>query len=114
MSLRSQPQKSWHRHSLKATIANLQMPVEDGLAELTQVIADEVEQLELGPDVLPDIPGEPFPDTWLMDSAALRDSGRCGGIELWKRNDMAQCADSAGDGKSHVLAMLRSTLMFGA
>ena len=94
------------------------MAIDELVFEIREICQDVFNELDLkeehhqGVLVLPDVPGEPFPDTWLMQNARLRDEGRVGGKDLCRRGGLTQYCGPGGGGTRSV-CMLRSTLERG-
>ena len=72
----SQAQESWHRHKLKAFVRTMRQALDVFVRCLARFTSVRLRQLRLSSELLPDTPGEPFPDTHLCHGPALLRRGR--------------------------------------
>ena len=91
------------------------MTIDELLLELREVVQDQLDEIReseerhQGTLVLPDVPGEPFPDTWLIQNEKLREEGRVAGKDLWRRGSFSLYSHPGTNGTRSV-GMLRSSL----
>lgn len=98
----TQPQEAWHRHGLKEFMSAQHMPVDDFFIALEMHMVDVVRQYSEGskgsegPKVLPDMPAEPWPDVWSLQSRYMQTEGRTGGLELYQQGAKSRFVSADG------------------
>ena len=83
------------------------MTVPDFISDLKILVMNQCEQRDLDCAPLPDAPGRPFPDTWLLSGRGLEQEGRSSAEALRSRGVLDIWEDPEDLGSVHV-AMLRS------
>ena len=78
----SQAQESWHRHKLQSIVKNLHLSVDVFANRLERVTKLRYAQFRFPSTQLPDVPQEPYPDTYLLNGAHLPSRGRSGAYQF--------------------------------
>ncbi|CAE7204585.1 mak16-a, partial [Symbiodinium pilosum] len=91
----TQAQESWRRRKLKKYLGNLRASIPVLTRQLQAFASYTLSQLRLKDGTLPDVPAEPFPDKWVLESSqALTRDGRTDAAQFYTCKAFATHSDA--------------------